>query len=46
MESVKYEETQEVTTCRMQQGVFEWFIDNFMLLMCGVNYLKLEYSVM
>jgi len=34
MESVKDGETQEeVTTCRMQQDVSEWLVDEFMLLM-------------
>jgi len=33
-ESVKDEETQEeVTTCRIQQDISEWLVDEFMLLM-------------
>jgi len=34
MESVKDGETQEeMTTCRIQQDVSEWLVDEFMLLM-------------
>jgi len=33
MELVKDGETQEVTTCRIQQDVSEWLVDEFMLLM-------------
>jgi len=34
LEPVKDGETQEeVTTCRMQQDISEWLVDEFMLLM-------------
>jgi len=35
LESDNDGETQEVTTCRMQQYISQWLGDEFMLLLCS-----------